>query len=106
MQHERVDSSNIYSLSHEGSTMEARFKCGACKGSGRVIAGQVPHLKMHPCEKCDGTGHTGTYVYKDVPVAVFHKVMAGAAVDGQEKRSIGKAFDLHVKKAFKGEKRK
>jgi len=83
MNHQRVKSSNVYSLAHEGETLEARFICSACK------AQDSPN-----CMRCGGKGHTETYRYEKVSAETYRKVI--------ESRSVGSAFDLLVKRKARG----
>lgn len=90
MQHKKVDSSNIYSIAHEGDALEVRFTCNKCKGAG--------------CESCTNAGHSGTYKYSGVPADIHSRVIAGEPVEKGGKASVGSAFNRLVRGKFKGEK--
>lgn len=76
MTHQRVSSSYIYSLAHDGvETMEVRFRCPRCSGAGGE------------CTYCGGRGHTGTCTGK-VPERVFVKIMKGPSIGGNYQRFV------------------
>jgi len=82
IQHERVKSSNVFSLAYdpEGRTLEARFACPECKGAA--------------CEKCSFRGHgKTTYVYQDV-LPQEHEAIRDA-------NSVGRAFHAMIVKPKK-----
>ncbi len=101
-----MKSSNIFSLAHHGNEIEARFQCGACRGTGETNLQVGPTHSTSTCSKCKGEGHTGTYVYQDKAItpALFAKVMAGEPVENGDP-SVGVSFNIHVKQKFKGVKR-
>jgi hypothetical protein len=80
MTHQRVKSSLLFSLAHDGENAEFRFTCKACNGTGASHRG--------PCTNCSATGHTGTWRGK-VPAKVFEQVRTA--------RSIGTAFGRLIK---------
>jgi RecJ-like exonuclease len=67
MHHIESPSSNIKSHAYDpvDERLELRFRCGTCKGTGNQAIGD------DACSKCAGSGHTGTYSYQEVPVAVY-----------------------------------
>lgn len=92
MTHHKVKSSNLYSLAHDSTNMEARFNCPACGGSGQSTSTSLNLTGARTkgkCPNCKGEGHTGTYrgavhekVYKQVladksPGAAFNKLVRG-----------------------------
>ncbi len=89
MNHERVKSSNVFSLAHEGDTLEARFRCGKCGATGTVDG--------KPCSICEGRGHGATYRYSPVPIELHGRLIAGDhGIDGRGP-SVGTAFLKHIR---------
>lgn len=100
MTHHRVKSSNLYSIAFEHDqkdkllgnpgTMEVRFLCQACKGTGEGYQFQAPLNRMvkHSCGNCKGDGHTGTYRGK-VPPRIYEAV--------KNDKSPGSAFNRLVR---------
>lgn len=82
MTHQKVRSTNVYSIAHEDGKMEVRFKCPACDGDG--------------CNFCDNRGHASVYQYEGVDAETFAKVA--------ESGSVGSAFHLLIKGKFKATK--
>ena len=103
MTHHKVDSSNVHSIGHEHDVLEIRFRCGACKGSGAEFPG---HPRTEKCERCDGTGHTGTYRYVGVPATLYAKVATGEPAVPGGKPSVGSAYFRLIRSTglFKEEK--
>ncbi len=94
MTHRRVKSSNIHSLAHQGTTLEARFNCPKCAGKGSIQTTDFAGKQQdNQCGACNGNGHTGTHVYQGVPAAVHQKVLGAP--------SVGKAFNLLVRGNYK-----
>lgn len=95
MQHTRLKSSNLYSIAHDGAdTMEVRFLCQACNGTGAatVVGNQqfptLANAKPGKCSNCKGDGFSGTYSGK-VPAKVFEQVKGD--------KSPGQAFNRLVR---------
>ena len=86
MTHRPVKSSNILSIAHEGTTMQVRFKCGACDATGL----EPNAAKGESCPKCKGWGHTGTYTYEGVPSEIHRRVMLADSVGGEFDKLIRK----------------
>lgn len=85
MTHLRVKSSNIFSLAHEGTVLEARFVCVSCGGSAKVGS--------DPCARCDGKGHGATYSYLGVDGAVYESIIKA--------NSVGQEFNAQIKGKYK-----
>ena len=99
MTHHRITSSNIFSIGHSGTVMQARFRCGRCNATGNDFPGRQ-------CPDCGGKGHGPTFAYIGVPRETFDRVMAGEPAELGGKVSVGAAFHRLVKsnKNFKVEK--
>lgn len=97
MNHAHVDTStNIYSLAHEGDSLEVRFRCSACHGTGKRFPGD--------CGKCGGAGHTGTYSYQGVTAEIYQRVLAGEREVPGGKPSVGSAFNRLVRGKYRERK--
>ena len=107
MKHEKVKSTNIHSLAHDGDILEARFKCGKCGGEGSVKVRDFAGVEStQGCSTCNGAGHGPTYRYLGVPKELHDRVLAGDhGIEGR-KASVGTAFMTHIRsnKDFKVEK--
>lgn len=90
MTHRLVNSTNVYSIAHEGDKMEVRFKCQKCDGKGYL------DFEWAACSGCLGAGRSETYQYRGVDAATFAKV--------SESASVGSAFHLLIKGKFKTNK--
>lgn len=88
MAHHRLNSSNLYSIAHEGETLEVRFNCSWCGGSGKASGSA--------CPRCASTGHTGGHVYRGVPAKAYEEILKAS--------SPGKAFNTLVKGKFLGKR--
>ena len=98
MTHQRIKSSTLYSIGHEGTTMEVKFLCGTCGGAGKTKNGSLWPPLDQDCAKCGGAGHTGVYRYSNVPPGL-HQQIVNAERPGKE-------FNLRMrgKAEFKMEK--
>lgn len=76
-----MTSSNVYSLAHEGTVLEARFRCVVCQGTGGE--GSVK------CGRCHGKGHGETYVYEGVPATFYARIL--------EADSVGRMFNSLIR---------
>lgn len=77
-------SSQIHSTSYDPveRSLNVRFLCGPCKGTGRAAEDD--------CAKCGGAGHSSEYQYEGVPVEAY------AAVRDAE--SVGATFNSLIKR--------
>lgn len=78
---QKVKSSTLHSIGHDGTTFRARFHCTCNKG------GEGKPSK--DCPKCGGLGHSGEYEYEGVPYSHFETI--------RDAPSAGKAFALLIK---------